>query len=96
MIQLHRRLLKDDAFGVDEALNEMAYDTGLVVRGTHSIHLNNLNAPSLKVKEIPLGLALRPSIFISTTTKGNIDNCCNNADVIPTEVCRCLLFLFFF
>ena len=30
-----RRLLHDDAFGVDEALNEEAFGKGLVVRGTH-------------------------------------------------------------
>lgn len=32
--QIHRRLLHDDAFGVGEALNEMAYGKGLVARGT--------------------------------------------------------------
>lgn len=34
-LQVHRRLLWDDAFGVDEALNETAYGTGLVARGRH-------------------------------------------------------------
>jgi len=34
-IQLHRRLLFDDAFGVGEPLNETAYGTGLVARGKH-------------------------------------------------------------
>ncbi|XP_046834727.1 lysosomal alpha-mannosidase isoform X1 [Vespa crabro] len=82
-LMLHRRLLKDDAFGVDEALNEMAYDTGLVVRGTHCIQLSNLNNSysSLKEKEIPLKLALRPSIFITTLSETNINNW-HNTDVI--------------
>jgi len=35
VIQVHRRLLHDDAFGVGEALNEEAFGTGLVARGTH-------------------------------------------------------------
>ena len=34
-IMLHRRILKDDSLGVGEALNETAYNTGLVVRGKH-------------------------------------------------------------
>lgn len=34
-LMVHRRLLNDDAFGVNEALNETAYGEGLVARGTH-------------------------------------------------------------
>lgn len=33
-IQVHRRLLHDDAFGVGEALNESAYGKGLIARGS--------------------------------------------------------------
>ncbi|XP_054741908.1 lysosomal alpha-mannosidase isoform X2 [Anastrepha obliqua] len=38
-LMVHRRLLHDDAFGVDEALNETAYGEGLVARGTHYLIL---------------------------------------------------------
>ncbi|KAK4872844.1 hypothetical protein RN001_014873 [Aquatica leii] len=34
-LMVHRRLLKDDAFGVAEALNETEFDKGLIVRGQH-------------------------------------------------------------
>ena len=34
-LQIHRRLLHDDAFGVGEALNETAFGKGLVARGKH-------------------------------------------------------------
>ena len=37
MLQVHRRLLHDDAFGVGEALDEEAYGTGLVARGQHYV-----------------------------------------------------------
>ncbi|XP_053677468.1 lysosomal alpha-mannosidase [Anopheles nili] len=34
-LMVHRRLLHDDAFGVEEALNEQAFGRGLVARGKH-------------------------------------------------------------
>lgn len=40
-LMLHRRLLHDDGFGVEEALNENAYDKGVVARGKHWIFLSN-------------------------------------------------------
>ncbi|KAJ1527978.1 hypothetical protein ONE63_007908 [Megalurothrips usitatus] len=36
-LMVHRRLLHDDAFGVAEALDEKAFGTGLVARGTHYV-----------------------------------------------------------
>lgn len=36
-MQLHRRCLHDDAFGVGEALNETAFGEGLIVRGSHYV-----------------------------------------------------------
>ncbi|XP_037957691.1 lysosomal alpha-mannosidase isoform X2 [Teleopsis dalmanni] len=40
-LMIHRRLLHDDAFGVDESLNETAFGQGLVARGTHYLILGN-------------------------------------------------------
>ena len=47
-LMVHRRCLHDDAFGVDEALNEMAYGYGLVARGTHLLILGD-NTNSMKL-----------------------------------------------
>jgi len=38
-LMVHRRLLHDDAFGVGEALDELAFGKGLVVRGKHILKL---------------------------------------------------------
>ena len=40
---LHRRLLRDDGYGVGEPLNETAFDEGLVVRGSHFIFNDEVN-----------------------------------------------------
>ncbi|CAG9577073.1 unnamed protein product [Danaus chrysippus] len=40
-IMVHRRLLTDDGFGLDESLNEEAYGVGLVVRGKHRLYVGN-------------------------------------------------------
>ncbi|XP_017796881.1 PREDICTED: lysosomal alpha-mannosidase-like [Habropoda laboriosa] len=68
-MMLHRRLLKDDAFGVGEALNETAFGEGLVVRGTHYIiggSTKNLDKIATKEKALALEMLLRPLILIKT------------------------------
>ena len=75
MFQVHRRLLKDDAFGVDEALNETAYGTGLVARGEHSLIIGNeSNSFVLHEKNEALRLALRPWIFITPLENTSYDD----------------------
>ncbi|KAK6633436.1 hypothetical protein RUM44_004039 [Polyplax serrata] len=74
-LMLHRRLLHDDAFGVDEALNEVAYGQGLVARGRHWILAGSLknsnwqNSKRLLVQEKVLSpqvvLTLPKMTFIS-------------------------------
>lgn len=67
-LQVHRRLLSDDAFGVGEALNESAYGEGLVARGQHYLvggSLTDLEELILEEKEQTVQLALRPWIFVS-------------------------------
>lgn len=39
-VMVHRRLLHDDSFGVDEQLDETAFGDGLTVRGTHYLVLS--------------------------------------------------------
>lgn len=42
-LMIHRSCIHDDDFGVSEALNEKAFDTGLVIRGSHYITAGYLN-----------------------------------------------------
>ncbi|XP_043527609.1 lysosomal alpha-mannosidase isoform X2 [Frieseomelitta varia] len=66
-MMVHRRLLKDDAFGVGEALNESAFGEGLVIRGSHYIiggSLKNLDELAVEEKTLARQLLLRPWPFI--------------------------------
>lgn len=70
ILQIHRRILKDDGFGVREPLNEIAYDNGLVVRGQHILidkNLRNRDELFLHEKTESVKLSMRPWIFISPT-----------------------------
>ncbi|XP_069356925.1 lysosomal alpha-mannosidase-like [Maniola hyperantus] len=40
-LMIHRRLLTDDGFGLEESLNEEAFGVGLVVKGKHRIFFGN-------------------------------------------------------
>lgn len=50
-LQVHRRLLSDDAFGVDEALNETAYGKGLIARGIHYLVLTTKKSNEVKISQ---------------------------------------------
>ncbi|XP_053988963.1 lysosomal alpha-mannosidase isoform X2 [Hylaeus volcanicus] len=70
-LMLHRRLLKDDGFGVGEALNESAYGEGVVVRGSHYVFggsIQNLDEFVVKEKSLALETLLRPWTFFTPIT----------------------------
>ncbi|XP_015121082.1 lysosomal alpha-mannosidase isoform X2 [Diachasma alloeum] len=67
-VMIHRRLLNDDAFGVNEALNEQAFGKGLVARGVHYLvgsSLKDLDAAASKEKSLALSLALKPWVLVT-------------------------------
>ncbi|XP_071865397.1 lysosomal alpha-mannosidase II isoform X2 [Bombus fervidus] len=73
-MMIHRRLLRDDAFGVGEALNESAFGEGLVVRGSHYIiggSIQNLDELAVKEKTLARQLLLRPWSFIQSIEKNS-------------------------
>lgn len=67
-LMVHRRCLYDDSFGVGEALNETAYGTGLVVRGTHFLILGDESNSMRLTRSLSHELYKQPLIsFIPST-----------------------------
>lgn len=67
-MMVHRRLLHDDSFGVDEALDETAFRQGLVVRGSHYLILSNGPSSAKRYRPLAQQLYKQPHIsFIPTT-----------------------------
>uniref|UniRef100_A0AB38ZEA6 Alpha-mannosidase n=1 Tax=Ectomocoris sp. TaxID=3104572 RepID=A0AB38ZEA6_9HEMI len=62
-LMLHRRLIHDDGFGVDEALNEIAFQKPLVAVGSHFVTLEDDHKAKLLVQE----KVLDSWLFISET-----------------------------
>ena len=66
-LMVHRRLLHDDSFGVDEALDETAFLQGLVVRGTHYYFHSSAAQGARKYRPLSQELYRQPQIsFIPT------------------------------
>jgi lysosomal alpha-mannosidase len=65
---LHRRLLKDDGYGVGEALNETAFGVGLVARGRHLLkqHASGQEAARWRRTNTQEGYLRAPVFFIPT------------------------------
>lgn len=68
-LMLHRRMLHDDCFGVDEALNETAYGTGLVARGSHYLLMGVPEQQAATDREFTQKKVLAPWTFFTATTK---------------------------
>ncbi|XP_043267242.1 lysosomal alpha-mannosidase isoform X1 [Venturia canescens] len=76
-LMLHRRLLKDDAFGVGEALNETAFGEGLIARGQHSVFVSDaadLDGSALDVKLATMELALRPWTLVTPANDATFED----------------------
>lgn len=71
-VMVHRRLLHDDAFGVDEELDEKAFGDGLAVRGTHYLILSDAVDASQRYRLLAQELYRSPQIsFVPTKMSFN-------------------------
>ncbi|XP_030388139.1 lysosomal alpha-mannosidase-like [Scaptodrosophila lebanonensis] len=58
-LMVHRRLLRDDNFGVEEPLNEIAYGEGLIARGKHRLIFGQHNQGPSTLRSIERQLQLQ-------------------------------------
>ena len=66
-LMIHRRVLHDEGFGVQEALNETAFGVGLAVRGTHFLLLSKLAESAKLARSLSQQLYKQPQIsFVKT------------------------------
>lgn len=70
-LQVHRRLLHDDDYGVYEALNETAFGVGQVARGRHLVVLGSqTDSPTAVAQQRQLSLrqmVLAPWVLLAPT-----------------------------
>lgn len=60
-MMVHRRLMRDDGFGVDEPLNEPGEDNrGLIVRGKHYVIVDDIRTSVQKMRILTKSLANKP------------------------------------
>lgn len=67
-IQVHRRLLNDDALGVDEALNEYEFDQPVVARGQFLLTFGNPDYSAATQRNLMNRKLLSPTVFVGQTT----------------------------
>ncbi|KAL0809393.1 hypothetical protein ABMA28_011582 [Loxostege sticticalis] len=76
-LMVHRRLLTDDGFGLEESLNEEAHGAGLVVKGKHRILFGNFRQEiddltfSERVSQAAKRWQMEPRLFFASGDKIN-------------------------
>lgn len=76
-IMVHRRILHDDSMGVDEPLNETAYDKGLVVTGKHILFLDHPSDSARLHRTTAQQLFMRPLATYSISNLSSYSNYSN-------------------
>lgn len=71
-LMMHRLCLFDDAFGVQESLQELEYGQGLVARGQHYLTLDSYSEAARVERDIAQRKLLAPWIFLGPSTADNL------------------------
>ncbi|XP_026806272.1 lysosomal alpha-mannosidase-like [Rhopalosiphum maidis] len=66
-LMLHRRLLYDDSQGVSEPLDENQYGEGMVTRGKHILHFNELDKAAKAHRLSALHTVMQPVVTLAPT-----------------------------
>lgn len=79
-LMIHRRMQKDDGFGVKEALNEVQYNKGLYVRGQHFLTFGSTDSKvdtgrstAALERELAHKILLAPWVLVSDATVEEFD-----------------------
>ncbi|XP_027845178.2 lysosomal alpha-mannosidase-like isoform X1 [Aphis gossypii] len=64
-LMVHRRIFYDDAFGVNEALNETAFGVGLVARGSHYLTLGSVDKQFVVERLLSQRKLIQPQYFFA-------------------------------
>jgi lysosomal alpha-mannosidase len=73
-LMIHRRLSRDDGYGMEEELNELGYDgKGLVVRGKHLLLLSTIEESMKNVKKLSKELFWKPLPMFTTVSKTSLE-----------------------
>ncbi|KAF5279394.1 hypothetical protein FQA39_LY05504 [Lamprigera yunnana] len=78
-LMVHRRLMKDDAFGAGEALNETEFGKGLIARGQHYLTFGSIDGTGSaeRTRKLQRDIAQRkllaPWIFVATDPYKDIE-----------------------
>ncbi|XP_050536748.1 lysosomal alpha-mannosidase-like [Daktulosphaira vitifoliae] len=67
-LMVHRRIFYDDGFGVEEALNERPFGTGLVARGQHYLTFGSVETQNAVQRLLAQRKLIRPQYFFSKKT----------------------------
>lgn len=70
-LKIHRRLLYDDSQGVSEPLDENQYGVGMVSRGKHVLHINELDNAAKAHRLSALKAAMQPIVTLAPTHMGS-------------------------
>lgn len=73
-LMIHRRLLHDDAFGVDEALNELGVGgKGLVITGSNFLIFSNITQAATKHRPLAQQLYMQPQLSFATYNMSDVE-----------------------
>ena len=74
-LMIHRRLSRDDSYGMEEALDELGFDgKGLVVRGKHILMLSRDSNSLRQVRKMSQLLQRKPLPLFTNESKPNVHN----------------------
>lgn len=71
-LMVHRRLLKDDSLGVNEALDDEEFGQGVVARGQHYLVIGSSESTPAQERDLALKKLLNPLVLITDASSDDL------------------------